>query len=250
MLNIDFKVSEEILARVIIYKSSMPTDFANYLWDKYKDSYRELKKRLSSHNVDANIIKEVQQQEFFIKYLQDAKDNLIRIKRGWLSNQNRIETFLKNIFKVDIDLFITGYIVSPSLNCGTNIGGDSIVWGHNKGLKNLNYDLVYLVHECLHSFFPKGNLYHAIIESIADVELAKMLNNTAESYPCHAFTKEMHDTIYPYWNLFLGKSKEQICLELEHSKREYDIEKYENERDCLESLNIFEFVKFMESKNS
>ena len=80
MLKIKFQVNEEILARVVISKSDMPTDFANYLWDKYRDSYKCLKKRANSKDIDFGIIEELTKQEFFKKFLREANDNLVRIK--------------------------------------------------------------------------------------------------------------------------------------------------------------------------
>ena len=65
MLNIKFKTDIDITARLMISKSNMPTDFANYLCDKYRILYILLQKNLTANEIDKNIILELQQQEFF-----------------------------------------------------------------------------------------------------------------------------------------------------------------------------------------
>lgn len=81
MLNIDFKVDCEIIAREIISKSRMPEDFANYLWDKYRDSYRELQNEVNSQRIDKEIIRELQKQPFFKFEIENGKQNSKRIKK-------------------------------------------------------------------------------------------------------------------------------------------------------------------------
>jgi len=245
MLKIDFQVNEEILARVMISKSDMPTDFANYLWDKYRDSYKWLKKRVYSKDIDLRIIEELTNQEFFKKSLLDANDNLIRIKANWHKSLAKIQEFLKGLFKTEFDINVTAYICPASLNCGTNLGNNCFVWGHKKGLKDENYDLVYLVHESLHSYFEKGNLTHAIIENITDIELAKLLTNSETGYTTHAFTQDYHKIIYPYWNLYLNKSKLEIANDQKIRVIDYNIDDYEYQREIISKFNINEFILYL-----
>lgn len=44
MLNIKFRIDPNLMARVIISTSKMPTELANYLWNKYRLSYQILQK--------------------------------------------------------------------------------------------------------------------------------------------------------------------------------------------------------------
>ena len=248
MLKINFQVNEEYLARRMISTNNMPTDFANYLWDKYRDSYQTLQKNVASNNIDMNIIKELQKQDFFIQALKSANDNYTRIKNNWDKNQEQIVNFLKRILKIDLNLEVTGFIFPPNFNTGVNIGNNCFVWGHMQGTKDENYDLVYLVHEALHSYFVKDNMSHAIIENISDVELARFLNGTIKHCPYHSFTQEEHIKIYPYWNLYLNKTKEEILKDQEYTKIMYDIDKYEIERDFVSKLDINQLIDFLKEK--
>ena len=245
MLKINFRVDEDVLARVMISKNAMPTEFANYLWDKYRDSYKYLKKRVSSKDIDLGIIEELTKQEFFKKSLSDANGNLVRIKANWGRSLAKIQEFLKNTLKTEFDLNVTAYICPAGLNCGRNLGDNCFVWGNPIGLRDENYDLVYLVHESLHSYFEKGDLTHAVIENIADIELAKFLNKSERGYETHSFTKEEHIKIYPYWNLYLNKSKEDIEKDQLITGFYYNIDAYEKEREAVSKLNINQFVSFL-----
>lgn len=250
MLNINFLVNEEYLARKMISRNDMPTEFADYLWDKYRDSYLALIHDILNNTINQNILKELQQQDFFKKYMNDAKNNLTRIQTNWNKNQANINNFLKTIMKIDLDLNVTAFIFHPDINTGMNIGNNCFLWGHHKGLTDENYDLVFLVHEALHSYFANGNLNHAIIENICDVELSRFLNKSINHYPYHSFTQSQHVKIYPFWNLYLNRTKEEIKADQQYTKINYDIEKYENEREILTKLNINEFIEFLKEKSS
>lgn len=80
VLNIDFQVNKDILLRRIVQKSKMPVNFANYLWEKFNDSYIKIKNSLLSKYIDLNILKEIEEQSFFDEILQQAKENCERIK--------------------------------------------------------------------------------------------------------------------------------------------------------------------------
>lgn len=68
MINISFKTDDDLMARVIISKNYMPTNFVNYLYDKYRKSYLILKRDITSKDIDDNIIYELKQQDFFQKF--------------------------------------------------------------------------------------------------------------------------------------------------------------------------------------
>lgn len=244
MLRIKFKNDGDVLARVMISKSMMPKKFAHYLWDNYKISYSLLIKDIKSNEINNNIILELQQQDFFKISYEKAKKNLERIQNNWEKNSDRINLFLNKIFKKEFTLDLTCIIVPPSLNTGTSIENNQIVWGHVNGVNDNNYDLVYLVHESLHSYFEKNDLTHTIIENIADIELAKFLNKT-NSYEGHPDLKPMHIKILPFWNLYLNKGKTEIERENKINNIFYDIKNFEKYRIKMSSMNIDEFVEFL-----
>lgn len=249
MLNIKFKTDIDLMARLIISKNKMPIEFANYLWNKYKVSYMCLQRDLNSKEIDNNIILELQKQDFFERLCQGADKNLERIENNWVKNKSKINLFLDNIFKKDFTLNQTAIIVDPSLCAGMNIGDDQFVWGHKYGLVDKNYDLVYLVHESLHSYFPNNILTHAIIEKIADIELSKYLNNTDKPYDCHEYTKMHHIKILPFWNIYLNKSREDIEKENKDSNITYNLEDFAKYETQIKNMNIDSFTKFLEQQD-
>ena len=214
MISITFKVEPDFIARYMIKKSKMPRDFANFLWNKYNCSYISLQKNMQSNNIDLNILKELKEQDFFIETLEKAKENLKRIEKNWGLNKEKINNILFKLMKTQFDLHTTCFVLSPELNGGHHLGNFSFIWGHEMGLKNPNYDLVYLVHESLHSYFNSDDLSHAIIENIADIELSKLLDQTNICrYDTHPFLQELHAKILPFWNLYLNHNKSEISKE-------------------------------------
>ena len=248
MLNIRFQIDDNIMAKIMISKSMMPKKFAHYLWDNYKISYSLLIKDIKSNEINNNIILELQQQDFFKISYEKAKKNLERIQNNWEKNSDRINLFLNKIFKKEFTLDLTCIIVPPSLNTGTSIENNQIVWGHVNGVNDNNYDLVYLVHESLHSYFEKNDLTHTIIENIADIERAKFLNKT-NSYEGHPDLKPMHIKILPFWNLYLNKKQEDIVRENKINNIAYNLKDFVEYKTKIKNLNIDEFVEFLEKLN-
>ena len=245
MLEIEFKTDKEILARAMISKNAMPMDFAKYLFQKYRTSYLLLQNNLMEKEIDGNLLLELTQQKFFEEYINEAKENLLRMQENWQTNKDKINMFLDRIFKKNFILKTTAFIVPPSLNRGINIGNNQFVYGHINGLKDENYDLVYLVHEALHSYFKNDIISHSIIEKIADIELAKFLNNNELSYECHNFTKTMHIKILPFWNLYLNKPVDLIKKENKQQNIIYDIDSFKCYENEIKEMDIDAFVQFL-----
>ena len=249
MLNIKFNTDEDIMARMMISKSEMPVDFANYLWGKYKISYILLQKNFKSNEIDNNIILELKHQNFFKNYCHEAEKNLERITINWEKHKNTINAFLNKIFKKEFTVNVSAIIFAPPLCCGKNIGNNQFVWGHKCGLTDEIYDLVYLVHESLHSYFENNDVAHTIIENISDFELAKILNKSENVYNGHENLKLLHIKILPFWHIYLNKTQEDI----EKDKRFYNVN-YEQKdfvefKTKIKDMNIDDFIKFIEQIN-
>ncbi len=249
MLNITFKIDKNIIARFVISKNIMKREYANYLWSKYQFSYMKLQHKVLDNTIDNNIILELQQQDFFNDYLKDAEENLKRIENYWQANKDKINTYLEKIFKKNFDLTTTAIIVPCYFNSGMNIGSNEFIWGHNKGLKNANYDLIYIVHESLHSYFKDNMITHAIIENIADIELSKFLKSTDIANDAHDYLKDTHIKVLPFWNIYLNKSKETIEKENEENNISYNFNEFKTYEKEISKMNIDDFVNFLESLN-
>ena len=249
MLNIEFNTDEDIMARMMVSKSEMPVDFANYLWDKYKLSYIFLQRNFKSNEIDNNIILELKQQSFFKNYCNEAEKNLKRIKTNWEKHKNKINTFLNKIFKKEFTLNISAIIFAPTLCCGRNIGNNQFVWGHKYGLTDRNYDLVYLVHESLHSYFENNNITHTIIEKVSDFELSKKLNKSKNIYNGHEDLKLLHIKILPFWHIYLNKTQENIENDKKFYNVNYEQKDFVEFQPKIENMNIDDFIKFIEQIN-
>ncbi len=226
-MNISFKTNQDILAREMIKKSKMPTEFANYLWNKYNLSYKKLQKNVCDENIDKNILKELKKQSFFKDCYQLSKQNLLRIKQNWQNNKKEIDNFLKHICNKDINLNLTCFVVYATLCSGHSNRNNTFVWGHKKGNIDKNYDMVYIVHESLHSYFKSSDLTHVVIENICDIELAKHLNKTTKGYDVHEFLKPLHKKIDPLFRAYKNENK--------------------NANSKFYNMNIDDFVKYLET---
>lgn len=259
MNKFNFVVDENILAIILIYNTKrtnhvLSIEFANYLWDKYHSDYVSIqRKRVSKDIMDKDILKEVKNQDFFKKIVADAEENAKRIENNLKEKQEEIEKFLSKILKYNKPFQEqTAYILPPYLCYGFSISREfpnCFVWGHERDLKNKNYDLVYIYHEALHSLFPVNDLYETVVENIADIELGKFLNCPNNLQNVHDKTRLIHAKILPYWNLYLDRSRKEIEETQNYLNVDYDIDKFEPMRDILKNMNIFEFGKWLENQD-
>ena len=245
MLNLSFCTDDKIMARFMISTSRMPVKLANELWAKYKTDYQTLQRDIYSPLDNEAIIFELMKSDLFKQLKNEAINNCIRIEKLWQSSSDKINHFLEKICKKQLTLLQSAIIVAPSLCTGRNIGDNKFLWGHNLGLSDSNYDLVYLVHEALHSYFPNGTLTHAIIENIADVELCKYLNSSPSHYPTHDYTNDYRVKIFPFWNLYLNQSESELLKRQKEEKIYYKVSDFEKYRDTLKELDIDKLVDFL-----
>lgn len=190
---------------------------------------------------------ELQQQDFFKQYLNEANQNLERIEKNWEKNKDKINEYLSQIFKKDFTIDTTAIIVCPALNTGANLRNNTFAWGHQKGLDDAFYDLIYLVHESLHSYFKNGEITHVIIENIADIGLAKNLENKDVSFDdCHSYIKMLHIKILPFWNIYLEKKKADIEKTNAINNISYDQSAFDKFKSKIKNMDIDDFVTFLE----
>lgn len=221
MLNITFKVDPDIIARQCIsQKNRMPKAIANELWDKYKTEFCELKKYANAKLDNNEIIKELQKTEYFKQILAESKANLQKVESQWKESRAKINEYLQKTFKKSLALNCTAYIVSPKLCIGTSIGNNCFVWGHTNAEADPSYNLVYLLHESLHSYFENGDITHAIIENIADVGLAKLLGG--KLYATHEYLKETHKQIDKDWKEYLKSCEQSTSANSKYKSTDID----------------------------
>lgn len=103
------------------------------------------------------------------------------LEREWNRKSTRVIRELSDIVRTELPVHpITVYVVEPTIRWGQYTRGHGIVWGHDEEWNN--YSMVYLSHEYLHSFLPKTNVAHAVIELATDNELRLRLNGNGKYF--------------------------------------------------------------------
>lgn len=258
-----FEVNEDLVAANIIglqkYSEFMDVDLANHLWEKYQDQYlfaqNNMYKFVFKNPADKSILGEVKKHKFFAESLLKCNENLKRIQNNLKEHKKEIEDFLKRLMRLEPNMKSQKVYIVP--NCGMNVSNNTILWGNFKGYKDKNYDLVYLYHEALHSFFDNlkekeklcdnDEFDHIIIQYLTDIELAKFLNK--QRYPTHEHIKDLESRCYPYLQMYFDKSDPEISAEMEEDNIYFKIENYSKYRDLFKSFDIIKLYKwFLQNK--
>ena len=234
------------------------TQIKNDLWYKYKDAYRCIFNirflNFSNFLLDNDIkkiIKEFKETEVFRKIYIETEIYLTNVKKYWEENKNIINQFLKRILKIDFDIKLTVYISHPDAYTGYSFDNNKIAWGHYRGIKDLNYNITYLVHEGLHCLLPfdkdetddECSIKHSIIEFISDYELYSLLKGESTLKEGHPYLNTYKKFIYPYWLRYIGLDDYQIIQRLKKdSVSASDLVNIET--SDISIMNIQQFIDF------
>ncbi len=256
MIELNFVVDKNVLARCILYRDLLPKNTANILWEKYRQSYMELHKNPFDENINEQILQELQEVSFFNKYVAKAENYKQIVQNQWSNNKEKINQFLRGILKTEPNVEqITAYIVDPAIATGKTKNGVSFVYSHWIGEKDEIYNLVYLTHEAMHAYFYQmgiGFLHsfnESLVEFITDIELVRYLTDGKQKYETHSENMIQKVKMYPYWNLYLNRPKQELIKLMQEDGIKYEIDKYEYLRERLSAMDIFEFAKFLEENN-
>lgn len=254
-MEFEFEVNEDLVAANIIQKNFMDVDLANYLWEKYKDQYLLIQNKIYEYVFEnpakKSILEELKKHKIFTENLFKCKQNLERIQINLKESKPKIDNFLKSLMKLELNMKPQKVYIVP--NCGMNVSKDTILWGSFEGYEDKNYDLVYLYHEALHSFFnnlkEKANLRdndetdHVIIQYLTDIELAKYLGK--KRYPTHKNIKDLEARCYPYMQMYFNKSDAKILKEMNEDNIYFEMEKYKKYRGIFKSFDIIKIYKWL-----
>lgn len=144
---------------------------------------------LSDDSLDLKVSKAMK-TEIFIKYYKECLDYLNLVKFAWENISTKINDWFKKVVKLNVSKrMINVYISHPKLNTGKCVNQSSIFWGHWRGLEDINYNIVYLCHECLHALLPSSvcmpegmKLYYDKEENVSAQEHWKNLNSLIKDY--------------------------------------------------------------------
>lgn len=99
------------------------------------------------------------------KIYQETLSYMNDLKNYWLDQKDTTTYFFNHILGIsEPSLTMIAYISHPGLNTGVNIGDNTFFFGHYRGVKDLNYNYVYFLHETLHTLIrydimPAHKLY-------------------------------------------------------------------------------------------
>lgn len=178
-------------------------------------------------NLYQEIMKKITQTKEYKRYLVEREDYLVKVKKIWQENYNKIDEYLKKVLKKDYQkININLYISNPHCNTGQTFFGDNLaVFGHEKGImqNDPNYELVYIVHESMHLLYPYkkycGNsledypyaIVHLIIELVTDYNFAIELRG--ENYRGHDYLDEYKNFLLPKFIEYLNGDKYESLSE-------------------------------------
>lgn len=197
-------------------------DLQNLLYNKYRYAYKYImhcyKNNIDIDKTFINIINsyyELASNNIFVNLYKEVLDFRDKIIIEWNGKKDIIISFLENIMRIKITGKFIMLCLSPRIFGGQNIdryfNKNIFYYGHHESWDN--YNVVYITHEILHSFFDYDDINHCIIQFIADNELRMKLNNSKKYFEengkivGHKRLRELENKILPYWIQYLSSTK-------------------------------------------
>ena len=205
MINFKFIVNKDYLALNMIEFNFFDKEYLDYLWEKYNDEYKDVLHNFSNYlnsNKEKKLLTELKKNSKFKEELLKTKQNAIRIEKNLNTYKDKIDKTIKELCKIDLKLPLQKvYIVKLG---GLNFGNNRILWGNINGYSDPYYDLVYLYHEALHSFFEQykkskniqdKKFDHILIQYLTDIILAYKLGG--KRYGTHDHLEKLEIKLFP-----------------------------------------------------
>ena len=257
MIEFDLKCNQDVLAINLLLKGRLSEQLNELCWHDYPSDCElaryDFMAFLNSAKPNNPLLNTIKTSKEFGEQLSACEANLERISANLAEHKARIDKFLAKTCGVDIALPIqTVYIVALD---GCNVGNNTILWGHPKGVHELHYDIVYLYHEALHSLFNKvkkelklrdtWEFDHVLIQYLTDIELARFLTGTR--YDTHAYLEHLEYKCYPYMQMFFDKPQVELKKENATSKVKiaFNKDKFTHLKKIFSDFNIIEFYKWL-----
>ena len=254
ILDVEFVCDEDYVARFWFGHEGMYVDTANKLWEKDQQSYACLMKfPLSNLQGTIELLNELKKEPFFNNLVSEAVQTKKEMSGHFAENKAKLERMLQEKLRFDFEIpkakcycmprgYRTGQSNLEDPNC------TKIVFGHPGGKNNAAYDSVYVLHEMLHGVFDGRVFSHAIIQFISDFEAGIELNG--KPYEGHDYLMPLMEQMLPYWNLFVGRSKEEIAQVCDAADMQYDIDKFEKYRKELSKMKFSEFYEWIKTQQN
>lgn len=263
MININFEVSKAFLAYQILTNTEEGyikgvKKLKEKAWASDEETYKKIKQerdidKLKFDEIYNNFFNSMIKNRRFNILFEELKRYSKKMIKYWEENKDCIESYMKEVLRINPDITLTAYISHPYINTGRYIDEHKIIeFGHYKGIKNPDYNLVYLFHESMHEIMiynydweiDEIDINHAIIELASDYELYYRKTGKSRLNGGHEHLQSYREAIYPYWLLYLGLTEEEMKQRMDFDNNHFDIEAYIEYKDNLSKMNIYEFRNF------
>ncbi len=245
-----FVCDKDIMIASLIQSGELPVGLKNTLWDKYRKEYNLLHDNVlnaKKKDFDRRILDEVKNSEAFQGLEEETKKRAEEIE---MANNYDIVIFVQDMitFSHSINMEEQTVYLVPG-HRGTNLGNNQILWGVGHG-QGINYDLVYIWHEALHSYFrplerqcndTKREISHCIIQLMCEHELNFMLNHTHTPLPTHSELDTLMLQIIPYFYAYLGLKDSYIRLRNKAINFSYNIKNFSKYKDMFKDFDLAQF---------
>lgn len=173
---------------------------------------------------DSNLYKEtfykITQTEEYKKYIEEKQKYKDLVEKYFRENELKIIEYLKACLKDDFvkldENQLNFFICNPYCYRGQAFNYDNFaMFGNPKGIVSgdSNYELTYIIHECLHLLYPykdkndelEEKITHSIIELVSDYGLGQTLNG--KPYQGHENLKETVSSLYSSFMEYLSNNE-------------------------------------------
>lgn len=202
--------------------------FQNEVWEKNEIGYRLLPSERMNfdtyhHETLLSFMQFAESLPTFQKILEQMVEYKNECEKKWINDYEITSKYISDLTGLTLDKKFKIYLTHPSQRNGCYIGDNCICWGcssNKNGSLFDHYDVIYLWHEILHSYFSNDDLSHCIIQLITDNGLRVMLNQNEKIFPLvgHDNLMSLMRKIYPKWEEYLQRKDKNIYQFLEELK--------------------------------
>lgn len=222
---IDFKIDENYLIAHTLEKKAFSSEreresiqaFRKEVEEKHLIGYQFFEgchgiasPQISNHPFLCDFMDFAKSLETFQPIFLQTQAYKLRCEILWENTYDRVSQYVREITGLDFDENFEVFFTHPSLRNGWYIGNHQIAWGCSGEFEY--YDVVYLWHEILHSYFPLDDISHCLIQLIADNGIRLLLNEKEQLFPLigHKDSLPLMEVIYPKWEEYLKQPDRNI----------------------------------------
>lgn len=166
----------------------------------------------------------------FMKLLEETKDYARQVQYKWQDKKRQVYIALLDILRIPVDGEFTCFIVHPETHTGRSLHQSRVnafVWGHYSHFPN--YDVIYLIHEMMHSIFPFNPIAHTVQELAIDNELRVRLNHGSydeKTVVCGIGREKIISLMLPEWRRYLVANTENIFQFIERMEKKFELSRF------------------------